>query len=206
MAKTSISKQSVKRNVKQQSSAQKQRKLSYEEKKELKLKAARAKAAQNAAQGNIEPANKDRFYCTNKELLAELVKWRDSAEKVEDRIISEELGKMMIAIGTKVLNRSEFRNYSKELKEDMASFGYFKIIRGLKNYDFRFSNAFSFFTTAFFNAYLTILKKHYKHINIKKDLMEKLLSEMETFPGMNAASSLNKAIKQYIGDDTSFQG
>ena len=152
MAKTSISKQSVKRNVKQQSSAQKQRKLSYEEKKELKLKAARAKAAQNAAQGNIEPANKDRFYCTNKELLAELVKWRDSAEKVEDRIISEELGKMMIAIGTKVLNRSEFRNYSKELKEDMASFGYFKIIRGLKNYDFRFSNAFSFFTTAFFNA------------------------------------------------------
>ena len=108
----------------------------------------------------------------------------------------------MIAIGTKVLNRSEFRNYPKELKEDMASFGYFKIIRGLKNYDFRFSNAFSFFTTAFFNAYLTILKKHYKHINIKKDLMEKLLSEMETFPGMNAASSLSKAIRQYIGDDT----
>lgn len=134
--------------------------------------------------------------------MTELIKWRDSAEKVEDRIISEELGKMMIAIGTKVLNRSEFRNYPKELKEDMASFGYFKIIRGLKNYDFRFSNAFSFFTTAFFNAYLTILKKHYKHINIKKDLMEKLLSEMETFPGMNAASSLSKAIRQYIGDDT----
>ena len=137
--------------------------------------------------------------------MTELIKWRDSAEKVEDRIISEELGKMMIAIGTKVLNRSEFRNYSKELKEDMASFGYFKIIRGLKNYDFRFSNAFSFFTTAFFNAYLTILKKHYKHINIKKDLMEKLLSEMETFPGMNAASSLNKAIRQYLGDDTGLQ-
>ena len=109
---------------------------------------------------------------------------------------------MMIAIGTKVLNRSEFRNYPKELKEDMASFGYFKIIRGLKNYDFRFKNsAFCFFTTAFFNAYLTILKKHYKHINIKKDLMEKLLSEMESFPGMSTASSLTRAIKQYLGDD-----
>ena len=31
--------------------------------------------------------------------------------------------------------------------------------------------------------------------------MEKLLSEMETFPGMNTASSLTRAIKQYLGDD-----
>ena len=176
-----------------------QKKLTYEQKKELKLKSSIEKQKQKEKQ---PPANKDRFYCTNKELYAELVKWRDSAEKPEDRTISEELGKMMIAIGTKVLNRSEFRNYSKELKEDMASFGYFKIIRGLKNYDFRFQNsAFCFFTTAFFNAYLTILKKHYKHINIKRDLMEKLLSEMETFPGMNTASSLTRAIKQYLGDD-----
>lgn len=176
-----------------------QKKLTYEQKKELKLKQSREKQRQKEKQ---PPANKDRFYCTNKELYAELTKWRDSAEKVEDRTISEELGKMMIAIGTKVLNRSEFRNYPKELKEDMASFGYFKIIRGLKNYDFRFQNsAFCFFTTAFFNAYLTILKKHYKHINIKRDLMEKLLSEMETFPGINTASSLTRAIKQYLGDD-----
>lgn len=128
------------------------------------------------------------------------MKWRDSADEPAERVISEELGKMMMAIGTKVLNRSEFRNYSKELKEDMASFGYFKIIRGLKNFDFRFQNsAFAFFTTAFWNAYLTVLKKHYKHINIKRDLMEKLLSEMEAFPGMNMSSSLSRAIKQYIG-------
>lgn len=176
-----------------------QKKLTYEQRKELKLKSSQEKQRLKEKQ---PPANKDRFYCTNKELYAELVRWRDSAEKPEDRTISEELGRMMIAIGTKVLNRSEFRNYPKELKEDMASFGYFKIIRGLKNYDFRFQNsAFCFFTTAFFNAYLTILKKHYKHINIKKDLMEKLLSEMETFPGMNTASSLTRAIKQYLGDD-----
>ena len=111
------------------------KKLTYEQKKELKLKSSIEKQKQKEKQ---PPANKDRFYCTNKELYAELVKWRDSAEKPEDRVMSEELGRMMIAIGTKVLNRSEFRNYTKELKEDMASFGYYKIIRGLKNYDFRF--------------------------------------------------------------------
>lgn len=108
----------------------------------------------------------------------------------------------MMMIAQKVLNRSEFRNYSKELKEDMASFGYYKIIRGLKNFDFRFTNCFSFFSTAFFNAYLTILKKHYKHINLRKDLTVKLLTEMETYPGMNASSSLAKVIKQYLDDST----
>ena len=85
----------------------------------------------------------------------------------------------------------------------MAGFGYYKIIRGLKNFDFRFTNCFSFFSTAFFNAYLTILKKHYKHINLRKDLTVKLLTEMETYPGMNAASSLTKVIKQYLDDSGS---
>lgn len=51
------------------------------------------------AKAGKEPANKDRFYCTNKELTEELVKWRDSAEKPEDRTMSEELGKMILMIG-----------------------------------------------------------------------------------------------------------
>lgn len=171
------------------------KKLTYEEKKALKLKAQREK---DAAKAGTEPANKDRFYCTNKDLLAEMVKWRDSAKRPEDRIISEDLGKMIMLIGDKVLNRSEFRNYPKELKEDMRSFGIYKILRGLKNYDFAFTNCFSYMTTAFWTSYLSVLKRHYKHINIKKDLMQKLLSEMETYPGMNASASLGKVIKAYL--------
>ena len=48
---------------------------------------------------------------------------------------------------------------------------------------------------------MTCLKKYYKQINIKKDLMQKLLSEMESFPGMNSATSLSRSIKQYIEED-----
>jgi len=33
--------------------------------------------------------------------------------------------------------------------------------------------------------------------------MEKLLSEMETFSGMNTSSSLTRAIRQYLGEDGS---
>jgi len=110
------------------------------------LKAQKAKQAAKIAKGEIEPKNKDRFYCTNKELQAELIKWRDSAEKPEDRQPSEELGKMIIAIGRKLLNHSSFKNYPPELKNDMEALYWEKLLKGLKNYNFAFNNPFAFFT------------------------------------------------------------
>lgn len=174
------------------------KKLTLSEKQELKLK------IQQQREKNKEgtsPANKERFYCKNKDLIAELEKWKNSAEKIEDRIISEELGRMIIAIGEKMLNRSEFRNYSKELKEDMLGMFELKLIKGLKNYNFKFNNPFAFFTTAAWNAFLTVIGKHYKQQNIKKDLMSKLSQELQTYTGINPASSLSKCIKSYLGND-----
>lgn len=164
----------------------------------MKLKVQKQREKDKAG---TEPANKERFYCKNKDLIAELEKWRDSADKPEDRIISEELGKMIIAVGEKMLNRSEFRNYSKELKEDMLGMFELKLIKGLKNYNFKFNNPFAFFTTAAWNAFLTVISKHYKQQNIKKDLMTKLAQELETYTGINPASSLSKCIKSYLGND-----
>lgn len=179
----------------------KKAKLTLAEKQELKLKAQKEKQAAKVRRGEGEPKNKERFYCTNKELQAELVKWRDSAEKLEDRIITEELGKMLLAIGTRLLNHSNFRNYTKELKEDMLMFGIEKSIKGLKNYNFAFNNPFAWVTQAFYNSYLSVLNRHYKHINIKKDLMAKLSQELETYTGMSPSSSLNRCIKSYLGND-----
>ena len=181
--------------------AMKKPKLSLAEKQEIKLKAQKAKQAAKKAKGETEPKNKERFYCTNKELQAELVKWRDSAEKIEDRIISEELGKMIMAIGNKLLNHSSFKNYPKELKEDMCSLYYVKIIKGLKNYNFKFNNPFAFFTQAAWNSFLIVIGKHYKHLNIKHDLMKKLSMELETYTGISSASALNKCIRSYLGED-----
>lgn len=203
-------------------------KLTLAEKQAIKLKAQREKEAAKAAAGQSEPKNKQRFYCTNKELQAELIKWRDSNKdeeerlynewkkthrtqkqkdadpfkiKYEDRKISEELGKIFIAISQKLLNHSNFRNYSKELKEDMQSFFYLKIIKGLKNYNFEFNNPFSFVTMAAINAYLTVIGQHYKHINTKKKLMQKLAAELNSFNGISPNTSLNKCIKSYLGND-----
>jgi hypothetical protein len=48
--------------------------------------------------------------------------WTFDISDPYDRIISEELGRMMIKIGDKLLNHSNFRNYSQDLKNDMRSF------------------------------------------------------------------------------------
>lgn len=173
-------------------------KLTLAEKQAIKLKKQKEKDQAKIARGELEPKNKERFYCNNKDLQAELIKWRDSSSIVEERIISEKLGTMMMAIANKLLNHSSFRNYSVELKQDMASFFYFKAIRGLKNYNFEFNNPFAWFTQCAWNAFLSIISRHYRHMNIKRDLLEKLSSELESYGRISPNTSLNKCIKQYI--------
>lgn len=199
---------STKKTQKQQQKQKKEqpKKLTLAEKQAIKLKIQRERQAKKAAAGELEPKNKERFYCTSAELHAELVKWRDSAKKVEDRILSEELGRMLMAIADKMLNRSEFRNYSKELKEDAKGFFFVKAIKGLKNYNFEFNNPFAYFSTCAWNAYISTITKHYKQQNIRKEVMKQLLSELETYQGIDPKSSLNNYIRQYIGSDDSMSG
>ena len=185
--------------------AKQKTKLSLAEKQKVKLKIQKERQAKKAVIQPDGPKNKERFYCTSAELQAELVKWRDSSPIVEQRVLSEELGKMLIAIADKLLNRSEFRNYSKELKEDAKGFFFVKAIKGLKNYNFEFNNPFAYFTTCAWNAYITIISKHYKHQNIRKDLMKQMLIELETYQGIDPKSSLNNMLRQYIETNEQYE-
>lgn len=299
--------------------AAKEPKLTLAEKQQLKLEAQKKKEAEKAARGEAEPKNKERFYCTNKELHLELLKWRnsdkngiqllkkvngklvktaieqtsegheiyqegteyfvklstvddshdettidsageavnvnipgpnrkmyDKAKKqleelkkratdksrydhfyeehrnwvlhdvteivkregwafnydiVEDRILTDHLGNMMIAIGDKLLNHSSFRNYDQELKLDMRSQFFVKLVKGLKNYNFKFNNPFAFFTTCAWNSFLIILNQHYKHQNIRKDLMKKMAAELQAYTGISPNTGLSRCIKAYLGND-----
>ena len=127
--------------------------------------------------------------------------WAFNYDVVEERLISNQIGEMLLKIGKKLLNHSNFRNYSPELKEDMVMYGTDKIIRGLKNYNFKFCNPFAWITQGYWNSFLTTIYKHYKQLNIKKDLMKRLSFELQTYNGMDPRSSLNRAIKNYLGDE-----
>ena len=184
-------------------------KKSLAEKQEAKLKIQHER--QMAKANNIDNEQKaKRFYCKPAEMQAELVKWRDSNLEEEKglspdeidytkRKMSDELCKMLIAIADKLLNRSEFRNYSKELKEDAKGYFFYKVMKsGLRNYNFKFNNPFAYFTTCAWNAYISTIMKHYRHQNTRRDVMMVLLSQLESYSGIDPHSSLRNYIKQYL--------
>ena len=183
-----------------------QPKKSLLEKQEAKLKIQQERQKKNPA----EPKNKERFYCKPAEMQAELIKWRDSNLEEEKglkpeeidytkRKVSDKLCGMLMAIADKLLNRSEFRNYSKELKEDFKGYFFVKVMKsGLRNYNFKFNNPFSYFTTCAWNAYISIIMKHYKHQNTTRDVMMLMLSQLESCSGIDPHSSLRNYITQYL--------
>lgn len=187
------------------------KKLSLAEKQAIKLQKQKERQAQKIAMGELEPKNKDRFYCTSAELTEELVKWRDSnteeeAQRIKQglpidytkRKMSEKFGNMLIAIADKMLNRSEFRNYSKDIKEEAKSYFFLRTIRGLKNYNFEFNNPFAYFTTCAWNAYISVIARHYRDQNLTRELLRNHLIDIESYGGMDPNSSLMNYIKQYL--------
>lgn len=169
-------------------------------------------------------ANKERFYVTNAKLLEQLNIWRESGKSLkygqtydssgrivtangkiiseeENRIIPEEFGKMVKMIAERLTNHPNFKNYSYELKQDMISYACFKCIQGLHNYNFEFKNAFAYFTTACYNAFVSIISKYYKYKNLKRDFILKSIEKLEESYNINSSKILNQFIKEYLQDD-----
>ena len=165
---------------------QKQKKLKELEQEKLKLQEQRQEIYKNTS-------DPEKYYVTNKDLLEELLLWKDSNKDeeerrtklglpiiYEDRKISEKLGRMFMAIAYKLTNHSFFRNYSKEIKEDCISYAMEKCVTGIKNFNFNFKNPFAYFSQSCFNSFRTTLSKHYKQINIKRSYMKKIMTDIES--------------------------
>ena len=163
----------------------------------------------------VTPFDKPNFYKVTKNYVIEdvtkIVEYNGWAFDIDDpldpqtgRVMSENLGRMIMIIAQKISNHSYFRNYSLELKQDCQSYSYEKIIKGLFNYSFRYSNAFAYLTQACFNSFKSILAKHYKQLNIKRNLIKKAMVDLDVaIPGSSMRKSLNN---QFEGNDyDSFQ-
>ena len=146
-----------------------------------------------------------RHYCNNKALLAEMYKWRDSLSDPDPEKRgkpSEEMGRMLLLIAERISNHSFFRNYPKELKEDMQMYAIEKMLSGMKNFNFKYTNVFAYFTKACFNAFKTHLSKHYKQVNIKREQTRMAMMRLEAdMPN----SSMGKCLgNQFAGYDDDF--
>lgn len=113
------------------------------------------------------------YYIDNNELLDELLKWRDSAEKPEDRQPSERLGELLIKLHDRILCHKNFIGYRQDLKDEMKSYSLFRIFkRGMFSYKFDKQNPFGYFTRSIFLNYYTVLSRYYKLLNHKREYIK----------------------------------
>ena len=183
----------------------------------------------NNKEKKCSTAKTERFYVTNAKLLEQLQIWKDSGKilkkgqwltadgkiaqidektglisiiaEEDNRDIPEEFGKMVLMIAKRLSNHSNFKKYPYEVKQDMISYACFKCIQGICNYNFKFKNAFAYFTTACYNAFISVVTAYYKHINIRKDLLKRALERLESTRELNSNKAINLFLKEYIGED-----
>lgn len=126
------------------------------------------------------------MYLDKDEFKDEIAKWRDSAEKVEDRVMHDKLALMILSIPQHMLHSKCFCGYEHHLKEDMMMNAYVKIVKNLKNYNPEFgASAFKYFSRCCYFAFCETIMKFYKHKNMLEELEAAVQHRMKAI-GMTA--------------------
>ena len=113
------------------------------------------------------------IYLDKHEFAAEIAKWRDSAEKVEDRVMHDRLALMILSIPQHMLHSKCFCGYDHHLKEDMMMNAYVKIVKNLKNFKPEIgASAFKYFSRCCYFAFCETIMSYYKHKNMIEQLTE----------------------------------
>lgn len=202
---SSSSETEVEKENKELKAEKHRQKILANQEKHLEKHKARLKAqgkTESVEKNDALAKNQERFFVTNKSLLAELIAWRDSAEKIEERIISENLGKMILTIATKLTNHSNFIRYPNDIKNEMISYACFKVIQGLPNYNFAFKNPFAYITQACYNAFLSVCGKYYRQLNIKREIFRKMVDQIEGLNPESAKKLYDTYLRDYIEPET----
>ena len=126
------------------------------------------------------PSAERNMYLDKTEFAAEIAKWRESAEKVEDRVMNDKLALMILSIPQHLLHSKCFRGYDSHLKEDMLMNAYLKIVKNLKNYNPSFgSSAFKYFSRCAYFAFCETIMCFYRHKNMIEQLTEAVQQSMK---------------------------
>ena len=146
---------------------------------------------------NENQGSDGRFYISNKALYDEMVKWRDSSPDVKTRVISEELGRMVREIATRLTGHTNFRNYPYDLKQEMISNACCKVLFGLKNYNFKYMNPFGYITRACWNANINVCIKYYKAKNLPRELIKENLEQLDGITEIDA-TAIRRTLRELL--------
>ena len=119
------------------------------------------------------PSAERNIYLDKAEFAAEIAKWRESAERVEDRVMHDKLALMIMSIPQHMLRSKCFSGYDRHLKEDMVMNAYLKIVKNLKNFRPEIgASAFKYFSRCCYFAFCETIMSFYKHKNMIEALTE----------------------------------
>ena len=84
---------------------------------------------------------------------------------------TEQVCKYFKLIAQHLLGDSRYRNYQKDLHDDMVSAALEKCIKNIKNYKKEYADrCFNYFTRCSEQAFWMVLGKHYKYVNMIRQL------------------------------------
>ena len=109
-----------------------------------------------------EVIKKRTHYVSNKDLLPEMVNYR------ETKHITDELGEMIFKIAKNFASKGSYSGYT--WKEDMISEAVLTCLKYMHNFDaskYKYPNPFAYFTTIIYHSFLNYIKKQNKHSKIK---------------------------------------
>ena len=147
---------------------------------ETKQKKQRKKIVIKRRLSQRRPSAERNIYLDKEEFAAEIEKWRDSAEKVEDRVMHDRLALMILSIPQHMIHSKCFCGYDYHLKEDMVMSAYVKIVKNLKNFNPEFgASAFKYFSRCCYFAFCETIMQYYKHKNMIEQLTEAAKQSMK---------------------------
>ena len=127
------------------------------------------------------PSAERSIYLDKEQFAAEIAKWRESAEKVEDRVMHDKLALMVLSIPQHMLHSKCFSGYDCHLKDDMMMNAYVKIVKNLKNFKPEIgSSAFKYFSRCCYFAFCETIMSYYKHKNMIEQLTEAAKRSMKS--------------------------
>ena len=154
---------------------------------EIKPKKPRKKIVIPRRISQRRPSAERNNYLDKDEFAAEIAKWRDSAEKVEDRVVHDKLALMILSIPQHMLHSKCFCGYDYHLKEDMMMNAYVKIVKNLKNFNPEFgASAFKYFSRCCYFAFCETIMRYYKHKNLLEELEAAVKYKMKSL-GLTAS-------------------
>ncbi len=139
----------------------------------------KAKSKQNPRPKSTTPR---KAFVKNADIYAELLKWRDSHKDPAKRVMSDQLGEYIYKIASRLTGHAKFRGYSDDVKADLVSTACYKVVSGIKNYKFEYTNAFAYITQICWNAFVAVLSKYYKHQNGMRRFYIESIAEVTSHP------------------------